>query len=508
MKKLFRIFKIFAITVTFSIVLMVILLALGVNLPKQEYLQKETSTPRLAIKNCSIVDVSKGKIIPNQTLIVEDGKIVYADSALNVQIGENFVVLDGTGKFIIPGLRDMHAHTLSLSPQLHFPLLIANGVTGVRDMGDGNSWVSDINDNSPKDKEIWELQVAEKNLLMPKIFEATSFHLEEVEGLNETNSNEKIKELISKLKANGEPFVKMQLDENGLSTSLFYQILEESKRQNINILGHLPENVDVFKVLDNDYKSIEHAWALIPHFSRDKQVIEKEIAAKKHQLETQDSELANQILKKMAEKNVFYTPTHVTSNKKEAFAFDANFAANPNNQYVENVQLSIWKLWAWLHTNGFDETNDRPVLEKYYQRGLEITKQANQNGVKILAGTDALDRYVYYGFSLHDELQEMVKAGLSQADALKTATIYPAEYFGNDDSFGTIEKGKVADFIILNSNPLENISNTKDINSVYHDQKLYDSTDLEAMKSFTHSQAKSFGISAKFVWNMIKGLVC
>jgi imidazolonepropionase-like amidohydrolase len=160
----------------------------------------------------------------------------------------------------------------------------------------------------------------------------------------------------------------------------------------------------------------------------------------------------------------------------------------------------------WLHTKGYDEKTDLPVLKKYYERGLEITQVANQQGVKILAGTDALDRNVYYGISIHTELEEMVKAGLSNHEALMTATYNAADYYGMTNEYGSIETGKMADFILLRNNPLENITNTQTISAVFYNNRWYNEADLEAMKIFVSKQAKSFGISCKFIWNMLKGL--
>jgi Amidohydrolase family len=255
-----------------------------------------------------------------------------------------------------------------------------------------------------------------------------------------------------------------------------------------------------------NFASIEHAWALIPHFSNNKKYFDKDIANKIHELSTQDSSKTADILSKIAQKNIYYVPTHVTSNRKEYLAFDKNFRTHPNNQYVESTQLFFWNVLNWLHIKGYDEVTDKPILENYYKRGLEVTQLAQKNGVKILAGTDALDRNVYYGFSLHDELKELVKAGLTNAEALKTATINATDYYGISDKYGAIGKGKFADFIILEANPLVNIDNTQAIHSVYYNFRLYEKNDLQEMKNFVKEQAKSFGINCKFTWNMIKSI--
>jgi len=494
-----KIFKISLVVFTIS----GLLLFVGVMLPKETYKEKENQTKELLIVNCNIVDVKNGVIIPNRQLLVVNNRIVSIDSII-LDLPNNLKKIDAKGQYIMPTLWDMHIHTISLSPQLHFPLLIANGVTGLRDMGDGDSWISDIDDNSKRDKSIWERQSLEEKLLIPKILQATSFHLEDVEDINQENYKLKASELVRKLKARGEPFVKVQLEKSEMPDYIFYQLQKEAKNQGIPILGHLSPNLNIHQVLDNGFKSIEHAWALIPHFVKEKKTFKKDIEQKKYDLANQDTVVAKDVLLKIANKNTYYVPTHITSNRKEYLAFNDEFNNNPNNEYVEAMQLFFWKTINWLHTKGYDKETDMPVLKNYYKRGLETTKLANQYGVKILAGTDALDRNVYYGISLHEELQELVKAGLSNAEALRSATYNAVEYYGISKEYGSIEAGKIADFIILTKNPFENIKNTQTINTVYYNNRLYNIEDIEQMKTFVKNQAKSFGITCKFIWNMLK----
>lgn len=475
----------------------------GVLLPKEIFKQKDQEISNLLITNCNIIDVRTGKVIPNTQVLVQNGRIISIDTFIS-NIPKKTEIIKADGQYLMPSLWDMHLHTLSLSPQLHFPLLIANGVTGVRDMGDGDSWISDINDISIRDKSIWDRQSEEENLLMPKIMQSTSYHVEELEDADTINYKQKVEELVSKLKTRGEPFVKVQLEEAELTDYIFYELQHQAKKQEIPILGHLSTNLDLNRVIDNEFKSIEHAWALIPHCVKEKKKLNTDIERKLYELNNQDSAVTKQVLLKIASKGVYYVPTHVTSNKKEYLAFESNFTDDRNNVYTENVQLALWKLLNWIHVTGYNRQTDLPVLKRYYERGLELTKLAHQHGVKLLAGTDALDRNVYYGTSLHDELKEMVKAGLSNAEALRTATYNAVEYYGLTKEYGSIEVGKRPDFILLNQNPLDDIANTQTISAVYYNNRWYAKNDLAEMKTFVQKQAASFGISCKFIWNLIK----
>ena len=472
-------------------------------IPKKTYKEKEEVIKELLIINCNIVDVKNGVIIPNQQILVLNNRIASIDN-ITVNVPGNIKTIDAKGQYILPALWDMHVHTISLSPQLHFPLLIANGVTGVRDMGDGDSWIADLDDHSERDKTIWERQSVAEKLLMPKILQAASFHIEEIEDIDTGNYKLKASELVRKLNDRGEPFIKVQLEDAEIPDYIFYELQKEAKKQGIPMFGHLSPNLDVQQVLDNDYKSIEHAWALIPHFVKEKKNLKKDIEQKKYDLANRDTSVAKAVLTKMANQGVYYVPTHVTSNRKEYLAFNPEFNNNSNNAYVENLQLFLWKIINWLHTKGYNKETELPVLEEYYKRGLETTKLANGYGVKILAGTDAIDRNVYYGISLHEELQQLVKAGLSNAEALKTATLNATDYYGISKDYGSIEVGKIADFILLAKNPFEDIKHTQTIVAVYYQHRLYNSEDLNQMKIFVKKQAKSFGVTCKFVWNMIK----
>jgi imidazolonepropionase-like amidohydrolase len=125
--------------------------------------------------------------------------------------------------------------------------------------------------------------------------------------------------------------------------------------------------------------------------------------------------------------------------------------------------------------------NDSLPMEKRLQRRLELLSAMHDQGVKFLAGTDVANPYVFPGFSLHDELEYMVKAGFTPIEALQTATINPAIFLHKENELGTVEKGKLADLVLLDFNPLENISNTKKIFAVILDGKLFERRDLDKM---------------------------
>lgn len=140
---------------------------------------------------------------------------------------------------------------------------------------------------------------------------------------------------------------------------------------------------------------------------------------------------------------------------------------------------------------------------KFYEKGLEITGQAHRAGVRVLVGTD----YIVAGITVHDELEQLVLAGLSPLDALRAATIYPAEYFGLQDDYGQIKIGMSADIVLLNENPLENIKNSLAINSVIFNGNYYDRSTLDKLEGLVVKRARSWSIACKILWEFIKNPV-
>ncbi len=139
----------------------------------------------------------------------------------------------------------------------------------------------------------------------------------------------------------------------------------------------------------------------------------------------------------------------------------------------------------------------------FYEKGLELTGKAHRAGVRILAGSDANDTYCFPGFGLHDELQELVKAGLTPLEALRTATWNAAEYFGVLDEHGSIADGKVADLVLLDANPLEDISNTLTIHTVIYNGNVYTREDIDNLLGYVERNASSPGLTCKSIWESI-----
>ena len=201
----------------------------------------------------------------------------------------------------------------------------------------------------------------------------------------------------------------------------------------------------------------------------------------------------------MVEHGTWFCPTH-TTRKMDAFADNEEYRSDPRLKYINLLQKLGWKFDADGMIDRAPTPAGRKAFMDFYLKGLELTGKAHRAGVKILAGTDANDTYCFPGLGIHDELQELVKAGLSPMEALKTATVNPAEYFGLSDDHGSIAAGQVADLVLLDANPLQDISNTAKIGLVVYGGNVYDRQTLDGLLSYVEENASSLSIACKLIY--------
>jgi len=225
--------------------------------------------------------------------------------------------------------------------------------------------------------------------------------------------------------------------------------------------------------------------------------------SKKSIVSSYDENIAIRLMQLMKEKNAYWTPTLQTL-KFEANAHKQEFLNNPNLTYITQVRK---KLWWGIDANNNKKRNlsneGKGVSKAFYEAAQKQIKQANDMGVPILTGTDVTDSYTFAGFSVHDELNDLVESGLSNIEALQTATIVPPKYANLEASLGSVEMGKIADLIILAENPLENIQHTQKINAVLSNGILYDAKKIKELKEFTKSIASSFHMNIKTLKSLV-----
>jgi len=442
------------------------------------FAQEET----LAIKNVSVIDVKHSKILNGRTVVIKGNRIASVNRKGNLPKNAN--TIDGKGKYLIPGLWDMHVHTLTRY-EYAFPLLIANGVTGVREMGNNLS-IEQVNQI--------RRDVEEGKILGPRLG-AVTYHILDGPGTQlgvsvVISSPDSGRAIVQKYKQSGADFIKPY---NLLSREVYLAIMDEAKKQGIPLEGHTPFSMSATEVSDLGQLVIEHNFGVLLSCSSSEKELREQtqtqtapgfwLQTEAKAAATYDSQKAKKLCKQFARNGTWSCPT---LSFQRLYPLDSNNSAAIAMQYIPETQLAIWQ-------TGYERmlSNSLPEYRSLrYEMLRKIVEDMHRAGVGILAGTDMGAFYAFPGFSLHDELQELVKAGLTQAEALQTATLNPAKFLHKEKELGTIEKGKIADLVLLDANPLENISNTKKIFAVILNGRLLHRSDLDNLLRQTKEKAK------------------
>lgn len=383
----------------------------------------------------------------------------------------------------------MHVHTIGLSPQLHFPLLLANGVTSVRDMGDGCSFGGRL-DCKPPGAE-WTRQREAGTLLAPRLVATASYHIEEPE-----------EGLVAALKARGDRMLKPQLERTG-APEPFHLLVGQGQEAGMVVAGHVPFTVDLLDPKLGAFNSIEHDESLLPQCAPPGLAFDGRTRSKPALMQRIDPVRCKAVLASLVARGTAYVPTHVGSSQQDWALPGGQYRTDDKVRYVALPQYLMWRGYAAVTVAGTGD-DERAPIEAWYLAALRLTAQAQAAGVAVMAGSDAMDAYVLHGFALHDELSQLVKAGLTPSQALAAATLVPARHMGLERDFGSIEAGKIADIVILKRNPLSDIANARAIDSVMQGGVLHDRKSLDAMLSFVEAQASSFSTNSKFLWAMIR----
>ncbi len=447
-------------------------LALGAGLsqPLDPIPQFGTRPDRLVIANVTIIDVADGTARPDQTVTIEGGKIVSVARAVkDANRPAGAMVIDGKDKFLIPGLWDAHVHTLALSDRLHFPLMLAHGVTTIRNMGDGCSWRSTL--DCVADRDQWQ-----PSAQGPRIIASAGYHIEQLD------SAEDAERLVKAIKARGDDLIKIQLDdESDPDASKFAALVRASGRLSVPATGHVPSTARLTDSLFEALVSIEHDSQLMPLCRADEPV------------------QCNALLATLAQRRTAYVPTHIASTGQDLALARHQPEQDALLPFNSSALAAIWRAYRWLHRSSTD-VHDLRAFKQIHRDALRLTLKAQRAGVPILAGTDALDPFVLHGPALHQELAYLARAGLSPAEVLRAATMSPTMILGEGDETATIGVGNRADLVLLNHNPLSDIAATQAINTVIANGVVYGPDERVRMMAFVKQQAARFSVGARSWW--------
>jgi hypothetical protein len=429
--------------------LFILILVLLLGSCKEIPVQKKSSAT--LISDISILDVSTGEIIEHQSIEIDEGKIRRISGILEDTTGFQ-TVIDGTGKFLMPGLAEMHAHIPAppiSQEQLEETLFLylSNGITTIRGML-----------GHPSHLELKKL-VAQGEVLGPRIFTSSP----SLNG-NTVRTSEEAKVKVTQYQKDGYDFLKIH---PGILRPVFDQIVATAKEVNIPFAGHVPVDVGIRHALESGYASIDHVdgflEGLVPKSAR---VNPRENGFFGYNFTMlADTTLIPSLVALSKENKVWIVPTQSLFERWFAPVSADQLLNEPEMIYMPVTTLTNWKIRK-EQTMGEDTNFTVPQWERFNAIRLHLIKALQDNGYGILLGSDAPQLYNVPGFSIHHEMQGMVHAGITPLQIIQSGTLNPAIYFDQQEVFGQIKEGMVADLLLLRGNPLEDIKVLKKLDGV------------------------------------------
>ncbi|MFW6201325.1 MAG: amidohydrolase family protein [Gemmatimonadota bacterium] len=415
----------------------------------------------IAFREVNVVDVVDGGIDRRRTVVVAGDRIVAIGPADEVEIPGGARVVDAADGYLMPGLWDMHVH-LTDATELALPVLLANGVTGVRDAG------GDIELLQRLERERAGGVRRSPRLVVPGPY---------VDGAKEL-PHRIVVETADDGRAAADSLARAGVDylkiHNGVPREAYFALVDRARELGLPVVGHIPMEVAPGEAARAGQTGVEHFATLFEGTLRQR-VESDPLAFMRRYVESG----LDTLVASFAAADVWFTPTlhaYWIRAKRGELAADPD----PRLRYVAPSLRQQWDAWFPVR-----EQDSAPEVvaarEAFYRVGLDIVAAADGAGVRLLAGTDLALRDVLPGFHLHDELAALVEAGLSPHAALRTATLNPARFLGREGELGTVAQGKLADLVLLDANPLEDVRNTRRIRAVMVDGELLDREALREM---------------------------
>ncbi|MCM4152823.1 amidohydrolase [Arenibacter sp. N53] len=436
----------------------------------------------LVIQYATIVDTYSGNLKENQSIAIIADSIANIMDDASAKTWTTKKKIDGRGKFVIPGLWDMHVHfgggdTLISENKNLLPLYIANGVTTVRDCS------ADI---SPSVFE-WKAEIEKGVLLGPNIFSSGP----KIEGINsiwpgdqEVADETELELALDSLEKVRADFVK--ITDNALSPELFETAVKKAHQRGFKVSAHIPFSLKATDLAKHGMSTVEHMSYLLKAGSPEetsiiKKVVAKELdyaSANRELYDSFDDQYALSVYEELKNNKTAVVPTLI-GNRIISYLDKDDHKGDEQLKYLGKGLIKTYD-WRVQRAN---KANEKEIEErkKRYNKLVSLIPIIKSSGMDIIAGTDAgfLNSYIYPGFALHEELKIYVDGGLSPLEALQTSVINGPKFFGILDRYGSIAPGKQADLLLLNSNPIMNIEATSDIFMLVRQGNLFSRQELD-----------------------------
>ncbi|TMU56963.1 amidohydrolase family protein [Flagellimonas algicola] len=413
--------------------------------------QEKAITGELLLSDVNVIDVREGTLLAHQHIVIDSGIIKHILS--EEQQPENFNKhIDGTGKFVLPGLAEMHAHIPPPSTSQErleetLFLYLSNGITTIRGMLGASSHL-----------ELRE-QVKKGEILGPRIFTSSpSFN-----GNSVTSEEEAITKVTAYQK-DGYDFLKIH---PGIQRNVFDALVKTANDVGIPFAGHVPVDVGIRHALESNFASIDHIDGYLEGLVPASEAIDPSANGffGYNFTPLADVSLIDELVTLSKEHKVWIVPTQSLFERWFAPISAETLLAQPEMKYMPASTLENWKRIK-LNSTGPDSGFDEEQWEDFIAIRRQLLKALQDNGQGILLGSDAPQLFNVPGFSIHHEIEGMVKAGMTPLEIIQSGTINPAQFFGLEHEFGEVKEGLAADLVVLESNPMDNLSALKDISGV------------------------------------------
>lgn len=437
--------------------------------------QRSASSP-IVITHVTVINPGTSSVRADQTIVISGNRIIEVSDSV-ATVPKNARLINATGHYLIPGLWDMHVHSafgdwFPGGRDIILPLFVANGVTGVRDMGGDVPVLME-----------WRKQIASGEIVGPRMVISGPMldgylpngKLRFPSSIPVTTPASAVA-AVDLLKAQGVDFIKVQ---SVILHDAYLAAAAEAHKQGLPIVGHVPDSVRLKEIVEAGQKSVEHLMGIFEGCSteEDKFVLGK--GDLKLLVTTQDSQRCEALVKLLAQNKTWQVPT-LAWQRGGTFLDQRDLKHQPLDKYIP----AYWRDVTWRRFTDEmmpDLLRDPLALrQEYFARNLEMIGAMHRAGVPFMSGTDtAPGVYIVPGFSLHDELANFVEAGFTPMESLQTATSNPARFLGMEASLGSVEPGKIADLVLLDANPLFDIRNTQRIDAVIVNGRLFDRAALD-----------------------------
>ncbi|MBI2838067.1 MAG: amidohydrolase family protein [Acidobacteria bacterium] len=472
-----------------------------------------TAALSLVITNVTLIDGTGAPPRSGMTVVFQNGRVAAIGAMRDIEIPASSQRVDGAGKFLIPGLWDMHVHLANqpdsrLTLEIMAPLFVAHGIVGVRDMGSDFAVVQDL-----------RAKIAASTIVGPRIISPGPM----IDGPQEpypaicpVSTESEARQAVRTLAARGVDFIKVQAL---LSPPAWRAVLDESVAVGLPGMGHVPETVSAADIPASAQRTIEHVSPALPG---DAAIflacssVEAELRAEmlsirqaaesatpdidalrqrqrplqERMLDTYDPARAEALFRRMRERGTVSVPTLIWSSTFRPGSADDPRPSLPLQFIPQPVRDQWTERWKAFVTAATPEALARH--RKFAARSLELVGAMKRAGVTILAGSDSMDAHVLPGVSLHQELELLVKAGLSPLEAIQSATCNGARLLGKLDQWSTLEVGKSADAVLLDADPLADIRNTRRIAAVVVGGALLDRPRLDSILAQVEATAAAW----------------